>query len=173
MVVQRWYLASGNTSLTASSIPKHLFPHNEFYAIQTAVAQPLEKTDPADLVLFHTFCGTYDLPISVLHSFTAGKSHLHKHTDIVRPAKFGYVMPLCGHTLSYSARWLWWETLYCPATPPQYSPLAVPILRPDTCFLHALSRRRYRSMMAVSNETFFRRGTCSVTSSDVVERLLS
>ena len=33
-----------------------------------------------------------------------------------------------------------------------------------------LSRRRYRSMMAVSNEIPFRRGTLSVTSPEVVVR---
>ena len=36
-----------------------------------------------------------------------------------------------------------------------------------------LSRRRYRSMIAVSNKTPFRCGTCGVTSPDAVVRFLS
>ena len=36
-----------------------------------------------------------------------------------------------------------------------------------------LSRRRYRSMIAVSNVTPFNRGTCSVTSPEVVVRFRS
>ena len=63
--VHRWYLASGNTTPTASSIPRRLPLHHQFRPVQTAATQPLKEIAPTGLVLFHTLDGTQNLAISV------------------------------------------------------------------------------------------------------------
>ena len=45
---------------------KTLATHDEFYAVQTTAAEPLEETDQAGLVLFHTLSSVHNLTISVL-----------------------------------------------------------------------------------------------------------
>ena len=52
--------ATEENYLSQSAISQHshaLVANDELYAVQTASAEPLEETDPAGLVLFHSFSG--------------------------------------------------------------------------------------------------------------------
>ena len=59
--MQRWYLASGNTSPTASGNPQALVADDELHAVQAASTEPLEEADPVGLVLLHPLGGTQNL----------------------------------------------------------------------------------------------------------------
>ena len=48
-----WYLASGNTSPTASNMPRHLSPTMKLYTVQATAAKPLEEADLTGFILFH------------------------------------------------------------------------------------------------------------------------
>ena len=58
---------------------KALVPNDEFYSIQTAAAQPLEKVDPAGFVLLHALGSTQNLTVaSVIHCNSHQKGHIFK-----------------------------------------------------------------------------------------------
>ena len=80
----------------------------------------------------------------------------------------GCANPRCEHRLFCSVRWWWQRIPYCPTEPQWYLPPSTRQHWPDTSSSTLLSRRRYRSIMAVSKDTPLRRGTWSVTSPKVV-----
>ena len=68
-----------NTSPTASSIPRHLFPNNKFDSIQTTAIQPLKEAALAGLVLFHALRCTQNFTVSALID-----RHRHQNSHILK-----------------------------------------------------------------------------------------
>ena len=82
--VHRWYLASGNTSSTASSI----VPNYQFDPIQATVTKPLEKADPTGLALLHSLDCAKNLTVSVLvHCNSCQDGHIFKLSGPVAPKR--------------------------------------------------------------------------------------
>ena len=149
-----------------------------------APTEPLEEADPAGLILFHTLGSTQDLTVSVLingncnqngHIFVLAAPVAAQidaiHIDVrittalqraVAPflnVNIGFLVqladgereiPCCPHKASVMSSTRRTET------PARYISMSASST--------LLSRRRYRSMIAVSNEIPLRRGTLSVTS---------
>ena len=168
---------------------KALVANDEFHTIQATPAEPLREAYPAGLVHLHPLSGAQNLTVSVLVDCNCHKDSYifklsslvaeqvdHIHMDIRIASALQRTVPPILHV---DIRFL------VQLTDGGEKELAVPeslgdiLHTPDRYACQAqmsasstlLSRRRYRSMMAVLKEISLSLGTLRVTSPEVVVRL--
>ena len=159
--------------------PHALVADDELYAFKTAATEPLEEADPTGLVLLssprqrpkphETRPHSRQMPPEWRHfsyslrpSCGAGKYHLRRHTDTGPPCK-RTVPPVLNRTQAFlfSSLTVAGETLLprrasvMSSTRRTETPARYISMRTSSTLL---SRRRYRSMMAVSKDTPLSRG---------------